>query len=98
MNMKVSVVWRVIAVGVMVAPGTGVTQVYEFGAQKGVVYEQTKNDTAPTTSDKYSLYALFNAVLGEVKEVTVSTVDTYTLTHRGVYNQITAWSLKPARR
>jgi hypothetical protein len=59
MNMKVSVVWWVIAVGVMVAPGTGVAQVYEFGAQKGVVYEQTKNDIEPTTSDKYSLYAFF---------------------------------------
>lgn len=84
-----SVVWWVIAVGVIVAPVAGVAQVYEFGAQKGVFYEQTKNDTEPTTAAKSTLYAFFNAALGEVNYVTVSTVDTYRLTHGGEYNNTT---------
>lgn len=84
-----SVVWWVIAVGVIVAPVAGVAQVYGFGAQKGVFYEQTKNDTEPTTAAKCTLYAFFNAALLEVNYVTVSTVDTYRLTHGGEYNNTT---------
>lgn len=84
-----SVVWWVIAAGVIVAPVAGVAQVYEFGAEKDAIYEQTKNNTEPTTPDKCSLYAFFNAALGEVNYVTVSTVDTYRLTHGGEYNNTT---------
>ena len=60
---------------------TAVAQVTFFGAQKTAFYEQTKNNTAPSSPYSFSLFAYVTTTASsDANSFTVSAVDTANLT------------------
>jgi hypothetical protein len=62
-------------------PLSGRSQVTYFETQKQTIYNQTKNDTAPTKPVDFSLWCdVYTSAAGDANSFTVSTVDNVTCT------------------